>query len=162
MKTLKPEELANLIGRTPSTIRRWENTGILPAELTAKRDEHNERYWTEAQAFEIAVWMGKSGRGRASRARRRISNDVLDLATKMARAGRKLDYIARVLLPYSRYASQRRFEDVLAEELALAGYKVPSLSQEALAERERTLRENHEISQRVQNEIRKFNKQLQE
>lgn len=56
------KEAAELLNRQPATLRHWERSGQLPAELMPSRDARGWRYWTESQVDAIATWMRDTDR----------------------------------------------------------------------------------------------------
>lgn len=59
-------ELAEIVNRTPHTIRQWERSingkdPILPDHLWGQRDERDWRYWDQRQVNGIIKWMEREG-----------------------------------------------------------------------------------------------------
>jgi hypothetical protein len=55
-------EVAALLNRRMSTLRKWESEGILPKELLPKRGKRDWRYWTPVQVEGIKKWMRDTDR----------------------------------------------------------------------------------------------------
>lgn len=60
-------EAAELLDRSPHTLRSWDRNGSMPKHLRPKRDEHGHRYWTPDLIEKIKEWILKNhfhpGRG---------------------------------------------------------------------------------------------------
>lgn len=60
-------EAAELLDRSPHTLRSWDRNGSMPKSLRPKRDEHGHRYWTPELIEKIKEWIVKNhfhpGRG---------------------------------------------------------------------------------------------------
>lgn len=56
------QDAATLLNRRMSTLRKWEQTGILPRELLPHRGKRNWRYWTQEQIDGIRKWMRETDR----------------------------------------------------------------------------------------------------
>lgn len=55
-------EAAELLNRRMSTLRKWEQTGVLPENLRAHRGTRNWRYWTHEQIEGIKDWIRDTDR----------------------------------------------------------------------------------------------------
>lgn len=56
-KLLSIGEVAQRLDRVPHTLRVWEYSGRLPANLMPQRDERGWRWWTEEQVEGIKQWL---------------------------------------------------------------------------------------------------------
>ena len=50
-------EAAQLLNRRMGTLRKWENDGVLPAQLLPQRGDRGWRYWTPQQIEQIKDWL---------------------------------------------------------------------------------------------------------
>jgi len=55
-------EAAQLLDRRMATLRKWEQTGELPAHLRPHRGDREWRYWTPDQIEGIKEWMKETDR----------------------------------------------------------------------------------------------------
>lgn len=55
-------DAAEILNRRMSTLRKWEQLGVLPAELLPHRGERQWRYWTPDQIEGIKQWIKDTNR----------------------------------------------------------------------------------------------------
>jgi hypothetical protein len=55
-------EAAELVNRRMGTLRKWEQTQVLPVHLRSKRGIRNWRYWTPDQIDGIREWIRETDR----------------------------------------------------------------------------------------------------
>lgn len=55
-------EAAGLLNRQMTTLRKWDQTNVLPVHLRPKRGSRDWRYWTEEQIEGIKEWIRKTDR----------------------------------------------------------------------------------------------------
>lgn len=55
-------EAADLVNRRMSTLRKWEQQGVLPKRLRSHRGYRGWRYWTRDQIEEIKEWLRETDR----------------------------------------------------------------------------------------------------
>lgn len=55
-------EAADLLGRRMSTLRKWEQVGVLPEHLRSHRGWRGWRYWTHEQIVGIRLWIKDTDR----------------------------------------------------------------------------------------------------
>lgn len=55
-------EASQLLNRRMGTLRKWEQTNVLPQKLRAHRGERNWRYWTPEQIIGIQEWLRDTDR----------------------------------------------------------------------------------------------------
>lgn len=55
-------DAAALLNRRMSTLRKWEQLGVLPEHLVAHRGDRGWRYWTPEQIAQIKQWLIETDR----------------------------------------------------------------------------------------------------
>jgi hypothetical protein len=55
-------EAAEMLNRRMTTLRKWEQLGILPDHLIPQRGDRGWRYWTEEQIEGIKKWIKETDR----------------------------------------------------------------------------------------------------
>jgi hypothetical protein len=55
-------EASELLNRRMATMRKWEQTGVLPAHLMPQRGHRGWRYWTADQIEGIRQWLRETDR----------------------------------------------------------------------------------------------------
>lgn len=60
-------EAADILNRRMGTLRKWEQTGVLPKELRPSRGDRGWRFWTREQIEGMKEWIRETQRysGRA-------------------------------------------------------------------------------------------------
>lgn len=136
-------ELCEIVDREANTIRKWERHKKLPKHLLPKRGKKDMRYWTHEQVFGkkgIVQWMidndmrpgnylaQPENEGRHVKALRRpklLSNDLILLAQKMARAKKSVEEIVEEIYPHTQYVSPERLEIALRDHFRKQGWYFP-------------------------------------
>lgn len=54
-------EAAELLDRSPHTLRSWDRKGTIPEHLRPQRDANGNRFWTQTLIDEIKKWITDTG-----------------------------------------------------------------------------------------------------
>ena len=135
------DELGAIIHRKVNTIRKWEKTGRLPAELTPKRGTRKWRYWNFSRVKKIIEWMEQNnmrpGRLLADpaiedqhidnlRRPRYLNGHHIKSARYFVKQGKTRDEIVGIIFPRTNYSSEKKCELALVQVFRSNGWDFPA------------------------------------
>lgn len=137
---IRMTELAKLLNRESSTVRKWETEGLLPEALVPARDANNHRIWTKTQVKGIVKWMEdtdmRPGRLMADPDKEEehiealhtpklLNGDQIRGVRRMVANGRSREYIVKRLFPRTEYSSPANLDKALARHFKRKGWEFP-------------------------------------